>query len=88
VARKKAQLVKFDQQLLFAARRLMSGSNVQRLKELIFAYEQAVYLHNRKWPAHIVYQSDSEQRLRRYVANLQRQLREHSPAGSTDSNKV
>jgi len=66
-------MVKLDLQLLFAARRLLSGSNVRRLKELIFAYEQAVYLHNRQWPPHKIYQRESEQRLRRYVAKIQRQ---------------
>jgi hypothetical protein len=64
-------MVKFDQQLLFTARRLATGANVHRLKELIVAYEQAVYLHNRQWPPHMIYQSESEQRLRRYVAKLQ-----------------
>ncbi len=79
-------MVKFDQQLLLAARRLMSGSNGHRLKELIFAYEQAVYLHNRQWAPHLIYQRESEKRLRRYVAKVQRQLSEQTPgAPSTDS---
>ena len=69
-------MVKFDQQLLFAARRLMTRANVHRLKELIFAYEQAVYLHNRQWAPHMIYPSESEQRLRRYVARARRQLRD------------
>ena len=80
-------MVKFDQQLLLAARRLMSGGNIHRLKELIFAYEQAVYLHNRKWAPHLIYQSESEQRLRRYVARAQRQLREQT-ALEANSKKV
>jgi hypothetical protein len=69
-------MVKFDQQLLFAARRLMTGANAQRLRELIFAYEQAVYFHNRQWAPHMIYQSESEQRLREYVARVQRELRD------------
>jgi hypothetical protein len=81
-------MVKFDQQLLFAARHLMTGGNVHRLKELIFAYEQAVYLHNRQWAPHMIYQSESEQRLRRYVARAQRQLREQTPVQSTNSKKL
>ena len=81
-------MVKFDQQLLFAARRLMKGSNVHRLKELIFAYEQAVYLHNRQWAPHMIYQSESEERLRRYVARAQRQLRGQAPVQPADSKKV
>jgi hypothetical protein len=64
-------MVKFDRQLLLTARRLATGANVHRLKQLIFAYEQAVYFHNRQWPPHMIYQSESEQRLRRYVAKLQ-----------------
>ena len=81
-------MVQFDQQLLFAARRFMTGANVHPLKQLIFAYEQAVYLHNRQWPPHMIYQSESEQRLRRYVARLQRQLSEQTPIQSTNCNKL
>jgi hypothetical protein len=43
-------MVRLDHQLLFAARKLFNGANVHRLKELIFAYEQAVDLHNRQAP--------------------------------------
>jgi hypothetical protein len=81
-------MVKFDQQLLIAARRLMTRANGHRLKELIFAYEQAVYLHNRKWPPHMIYQGESEQRLRGYVAKVQRELREQTPVQSTNSQDV
>jgi hypothetical protein len=80
-------MIKFNQQLLFAARRLMTGANVHRLKELIFAYEQAVYLHNRQWPPHMIYQSESENRLRRYVAKVERQLSEQSRVQSIKSEK-
>ena len=41
--------------------------NVHRLKELIFAYEQAVDLHNQHAPTHEVYRIHSELDLRRYM---------------------
>jgi hypothetical protein len=67
VARKKAPMVQLDMQLLFDARRLFNGANVHRLKEMIFAYEQAVDLHNHQQPKHEIYQMQSELRLRKYV---------------------
>jgi len=60
-------MVRLDHQLLFAARKLFNGANVHRLKELIFAYEQAVHLHNRNAPTHEVYRIHSELDLRKYV---------------------
>ena len=59
-----------DHQLLFEARRLITGANVHRMKELIFAYEQAIDLYNRAWPTHRKYQPEHEARLRSYVAEL------------------
>jgi hypothetical protein len=56
-----------DYQLLFEARRLITGANVHRVKEMIFAYEESVDLHNRQWPSHREYQPQAELRLRRYV---------------------
>lgn len=55
-----------DHQLIFEARRLITGANVHRMKELIFAYEQAIDLHNRAWPAHRKYRREHEVRLRSY----------------------
>jgi len=43
----------------------MNGANVHRLKEMIFAYEQAVDLHNRRGHTDVVYQIQSESRLRK-----------------------
>ena len=64
-------MVRLDAQLLSDARRLINGANVHRLKELIFAYEQAVDLHNRRHPRHEVYRMQSEARLRLYVRQHQ-----------------
>lgn len=61
-------MVRLDAQLLFDARRLINEANVHRLREMIFAYEQAVDLHNRKWTGHEIYRIHSEGRLRLYVA--------------------
>jgi len=60
-------MARLDHQLLFAARKLFNGANVHRLKELIFAYEQAVDLHNRQAPTYEVYRMKSELDLRNYV---------------------
>ena len=65
-------MVWLDHQLLFAARKLCNGANVHRLKELIFAYEQAVDLHNRQSTRHEIYRMHSEMELRNYVRSCQK----------------
>ena len=62
-------MVTLDRQLLFSAHRLINGANVHRLKEMIFAYEQAVSLHNHHSPSHRFYQNESEKKLRGFVAD-------------------
>jgi hypothetical protein len=57
-----------DQQLIASARRITTGANIHRVKELIFVYEQAVSLHNCGWPSHRIYQREHEIALRRFVA--------------------
>jgi hypothetical protein len=64
-------MVQLDLQLLFNAARLCNGANVHRLREMIYAYKQAVDLHNRNYPGYEVYQMESELRLRRYIAGCQ-----------------
>ena len=64
-------MVQLDYQLLYCARQLFDGANVHHLKELIFAYEQAVDLHNRQLPSHEIYRIRSEVRLRNYVHECQ-----------------
>jgi hypothetical protein len=66
-------MVTLDHRLLYTARRLFNGANVHRLKEMIFAYEQAVDLHNHKRESHRKYQRQHERRLRCYVA-IQRSM--------------
>jgi hypothetical protein len=61
-------MVQLDLNLIAQARRSMDGANVHRVKQMIFAYEQAVVLHNTGWRNHETYQSQSEDDLRRYVA--------------------
>ena len=61
-----------DHQLIFEARRMITGANVHRMKELIFAYEEAIDLHNRAWPAHRKYRREHEVRLRSYVIKLRK----------------
>lgn len=62
-------MVALDHQLLYDARRLITGANVHRLKEMIFAYEQAVDLHNHDWPSHHEYQPRPEHELRMFVSH-------------------
>ena len=73
-------MVQLDLQLLYSARRLFDGANVHHLKELIFAYEQAVDLHNRRWPRHEIYQIKSEVQLRNYVLQSQAKILEERRA--------
>ncbi len=61
-------VVHVDDRLIFEARRITNGANVHKVKELIFAYEQAVCLHNKGWRAHDVSHVACENSLRRYVA--------------------
>src|SRR5690349_21860507 len=60
-------MVQLDHRLLDDARRLITGANVHRVKNLLFAYEQAVDLHNHGWASHTEYQPQYERRLRAYV---------------------
>jgi hypothetical protein len=53
-------MIQLDHQLVRNAERILNGA-------MIFAYQQAVDLHNRQWPKHEVYQIQSEAQLRRYV---------------------
>jgi len=55
--------------------RLADGSNVHCLAEMIFAYQQAVKLHNSHHPGHEKYRDENELKLRRYVVD-------HSGAGT------
>ena len=64
-------MVQLDHQLLYQARQIITGANVHRMKEMIFAYEQAVDLHNRAWPRHETYKIKSELQLRKYVLECQ-----------------
>jgi hypothetical protein len=56
-----------DHQLVAAAQRLATGADIHRVRHLIFAYEQAVSLHNCRWPTHLVYQPEHEAALRAFV---------------------
>ena len=64
-----AHKISLDNALIAKARRLITGANVHRVKQLIFIYEQSVRLYNAGWPAHRVYQSEHEQALRNFVMN-------------------
>jgi hypothetical protein len=66
-------VVGLDHQLVFEARRFITAANVHRVREMIFAYEQAVDLHNRKWHCHSEYQEKYERDLRAFVAAERRQ---------------
>lgn len=60
-------MVRLDHQLIREARRLITAGNVHRVKQMIFAYEQAVDLHNRQWCSHAQYHDEYERALRAFV---------------------
>ena len=67
-------MVQLDYQLLYSALHLITGANVQRIKDLISAYEQAVDMHNTHQARHEVYRIQSEIRLRNYVHRCQNEV--------------
>ena len=77
-------MVQLDQQLVYEARRLMTGANVHRLKELIFAYEQAVELHNTQWPRFEIYRVQCEMQLRRYVLDCTSRINRERTANAIE----
>jgi len=62
-------MVELDRHLLHNARRIINGANVHRVKELIFAYKQAVDMFNSGWV--LEYHSECELALRDFVAREQ-----------------
>jgi hypothetical protein len=61
-------MVRLDENLLFEACRCIDASNVHRLKEMMFAYERAVELHNAAHTqGHGQYDAADELQLRSYV---------------------
>lgn len=60
-------MIELDQRLIFEAQRIIDATNVHRLKGMIFAYQQAVLLHNSGWPTHARYHLECEQELRQYI---------------------
>jgi molybdopterin-guanine dinucleotide biosynthesis protein A len=73
-------MVDLDHLLIFRARRLANGANIHRLKNMIFAYEQAVLLHNKGWPTHRIYHQRCEQELRKFVAQANERSRRILPS--------
>ena len=67
-------MVQLDHQLLHAAHLLLNGANVHHLKNLIFAYQLAVDLHNRLGPKNESYRLQSELELRNYVHKHQNEV--------------
>jgi hypothetical protein len=60
-------MVRLDEKLLLEACRCFDSSNVHRLKEMMFAYERAVELHNAYTQGHERYDATHELELRSYV---------------------
>jgi hypothetical protein len=77
VARNEASVIQLDAQLLFDAGRLVDGSNVHCLAEMIFAYQQAVKFHNCHHAGHEKYQDEPELKLRHYVLDQHMAALEH-----------
>jgi hypothetical protein len=63
-----------DRQLIFAARRLITGANVHRINTLIFQYEMAVRLSDDDKMLECR-AKESEERLRQVVQNMRTSLR-------------
>jgi hypothetical protein len=61
-------MIALDHSLLADARKAATDANIHRIRQMIFAYEQAVILHNTGQPAHSIYQDRYEMDLRRFVA--------------------
>ena len=61
-------MVLLDHSLIYSARRITTGANIHRVGNLLFAYEQAVALHNGGYKGHKEYQRKHEDLLRQYVA--------------------
>jgi hypothetical protein len=60
-------MILIDQQLVFAARKIITGANVHHIGTLLFQYEQAVSLHNRQHPGFRTYPSQYEEKLRQVL---------------------
>ena len=56
-----------DHCLIAEARKIATGANIHTIRHMIFAYEQAVALHNARRPTHEIYQIQYELALRRFV---------------------
>ncbi len=67
-------MIDLDHQLLYQAQCFMDGSNNHHLRELIFAYEQAISLHNAGWGRNTTYNRGPELQLRSFI--LQHRLHE------------
>jgi hypothetical protein len=61
-------MVELNHTLIHKARRVITGANIHRVKNLIFRYEQAVILHNTGHKCHKKYQRHYEDLLRQYVS--------------------
>jgi hypothetical protein len=61
-------MVFLDHYLIAEARQVATGANIHTIRRMIFAYEQAVVLHNAGRPAHEVYRNRYELALRQFVA--------------------
>jgi hypothetical protein len=78
-------MVHLDHQLLWEASHLTNEENADRLKEMIFAYEQAVDLHNQRCPGHEIYRMNSELTLRRYVLSCTGEAIRRLTAGAIEA---
>jgi hypothetical protein len=63
-----AKMVQIDHELIYEARKLITGANTHKLGQMILVYELAVHLHNRSRPSHEIYNQQYERDLRTFVA--------------------
>jgi hypothetical protein len=67
-------MVKLDHALIQRARSLVTRANIDRIKEMVFIYEEAVRLHNMGAPNNALYQTQYEQELRKFVEEENRPI--------------
>jgi hypothetical protein len=82
-------MVRLDENLLLEACHYIDTSNVHRLKEMMFAYERAVELHNTHTKGHGRYDAIHELRLRSYVVTHRvKKITEQSNAAVKRANSL
>jgi len=68
-------MISVDKELVFAARRMITGANVHSVNTLIFLYEQATAMKNDQKATFVVDPKKYEKRLQAFVTKRRSDLR-------------